>query len=229
MRGKFLVIEGIEGLGKTTQASVIRDFIIGGGREVVHTREPGGTPMAENIRSLLLSRPNGESMAEMTELLLMFAARAQHIAQLIEPALAQGAWVLSDRFTDATYAYQGYGRAMSIKTISALEQLVQGSLRPDLTILLDAPVSVSQKRAAARGKLDRFELEAAEFFARAREGYLARAAASLDRFLVVNAEQSIEAVSGDIIIGLTRWMERCASSSISTDTLPHSAATSLAG
>ena len=177
-RGKFITIEGGEGVGKSTQIAALRDFLTSRGRRVVMTREPGGTPRAERIRELLLETTN-ESMPPTCELLLVFAARASHIATVIEPALARGDWVVCDRFTDATYAYQGGGRGMSSHAIATLEQLVQGELRPDLTLLLDVTLDVSavraQQRNAASGGTDRFEREQRDFFERVRNAYLARA------------------------------------------------------
>ena len=162
-RGKFLTIEGTEGVGKSTNLTFVRDWLQAKGVEVVITREPGATPLAQEIRSLLLAKRD-ESVDETAELLLVFAARAQHIAQVIQPALARGAWVLSDRFTDATFAYQGGGRGLSTETIAQLEQLVQGDLRPDLTLILDIDVELGLNRARQRGELDRFESETMAFF-----------------------------------------------------------------
>jgi dTMP kinase len=162
-RGKFITLEGGEGVGKTTNLAFIRKYLQDHGIDVVVTREPGGTQLAEKIRQLLLDS-SSESISESAELLLMFAARAQHIKHVIEPALSEGKWVLCDRFTDATYAYQGGGRNMSINTIEWLENLVQGTLRPDLTLLLDAPVEIGFGRVRTRGELDRFESERVDFF-----------------------------------------------------------------
>lgn len=158
MLGKFISLEGGEGVGKTTNIAYIQSLLEEHDISVMLTREPGGTPLAEALRQLLLDK-NQEEITEQAELLMMFAARAQHIKHVIKPALKQGTWVLCDRFTDATYAYQGGGRAMDILAINWLENFVQGELRPDLTLLLDAPVQVGMNRAAQRGKLDRFELE----------------------------------------------------------------------
>lgn len=161
-RGKFLTIEGTEGVGKSTNLAYVKTWLEARGLDVVVTREPGGTPLAEEIRGLLLARRD-EPVDETAELLLVFAARAQHIAGVIKPALARGAWVLSDRFTDATFAYQGGGRGLSLETISQLEQLVQGELRPDLTLILDIEVQLGLERARQRGELDRFESETITF------------------------------------------------------------------
>jgi len=197
-RGKFITLEGGEGVGKTTNLRFIQDYLQQQNISVTVTREPGGTALAEKIRSLLLDT-EGESISDTTELLLMFAARAQHIHHVISPALAQGNWVLCDRFTDATYAYQGGGRGLSIDTIAWLEQLVQGELRPDLTLLLDAPIEIGMERAQKRGAFDRFEAEKISFFTRVREMYLSRAAQQPERIKVIQAHQSLENVQQDII------------------------------
>jgi len=175
----------------------VRDWLSARGIEVVVTREPGGTPLAEEIRSLLLSK-RSEAVDETAELLMVFAARAQHLAQVIKPALARGAWVLSDRFTDATYAYQGGGRGLSKTTIEQLEQLVQGDLRPDLTLILDIEVELGLNRARARGELDRFESETIEFFERVRAGYRQRASVAPERYALIDAGQTLEQVQADI-------------------------------
>jgi dTMP kinase len=190
MRGKFITIEGGEGVGKSTQIAALRELLQSRGLEVVFTREPGGTPRAERIRELLLET-NDEPMPLMCELLLVFAARASHIENVIGPALARGAWVVCDRFTDATYAYQGGGRGIDAAHIAQLEQLVQGRLRPDLTLLLDAPIDIGAARVNARndngGTHDRFEREHREFFERVRHVYLERARREPDRFVVIDA------------------------------------------
>lgn len=196
-RGKFLTIEGTEGVGKSTNLAFVRDWLHAKGIDVVVTREPGGTPLAEEIRTLLLAK-RAEAVDETAELLLVFAARAQHIAQVIKPALARGAWVLSDRFTDATFAYQGGGRGLRIDTIAQLESLVQGELRPDLTLVLDIDVELGLKRARQRGELDRFESETIGFFERVRAAYQARAHARPDHYAVINAGQDLVAVQKDI-------------------------------
>jgi len=167
------------------------------GIEVIVTREPGGTPLAEEIRSLLLAKRE-ETVDETAELLLVFAARAQHIAQVIKPALARGAWVLSDRFTDATYAYQGGGRGLSKDVITQLEVLVQGELRPDLTLILDIDVELGLNRARQRGELDRFESETLGFFERVRSAYRTRASESPGRYALVDAGQTLVNVQADI-------------------------------
>jgi dTMP kinase len=196
-RGKFLTIEGTEGVGKSTNLSFVADWLRARGIEVIVTREPGGTPLAEEIRNLLLSKRD-ESFDETAELLLVFAARAQHLAQVIKPALARGAWVLSDRFTDATYAYQGGGRGLSKATIEQLEQLVQGDLRPDLTLILDIDVELGLNRARQRGELDRFESEAVVFFERVRAAYRQRAEAAPTRYAVVDAGKTLNEVQAEI-------------------------------
>lgn len=202
-RGKFLTIEGTEGVGKSTNLAFVADWLRGRGIEVIVTREPGGTPLAEEIRSLLLSKRE-EPFDETAELLLVFAARAQHLAQVIKPALARGAWVLSDRFTDATFAYQGGGRGLSKAAIEQLEQLVQGDLRPDLTLILDIDVELGLNRARQRGELDRFESEAVVFFERVRAAYRQRAESAPNRYAVVDAGKTLDAVQTEIDQVLTR-------------------------
>jgi dTMP kinase len=206
-RGKFITIEGGEGVGKSTQIAGMRDYLASRGVSVVTTREPGGTPRAERIRELLLATGD-EPMPPACELLLMFAARATHLANLIEPALARGEWVVCDRFTDATYAYQGRGRGLPLDNITALERIVQGDRQPDLTILLDAPLDVSatraQRRNAAQGSTDRFELEQRAFFERVRLGYLERAHAAPERFAVVDASADLDTVASRIRTALER-------------------------
>ena len=195
--GRFITIEGTEGVGKSTNVAYISKRIERAGFELVLTREPGGTVLAENIRELLLA-PSEEKMAVDTELLLVFAARAQHLHQVIKPALARGAWVLSDRFTDATYAYQGFGRGIDLQRISELEAFVQGPLRPDLTILLDAPVQIGLARAVARGKLDRIELEQQSFFERVREGYHQQMEKEPQRFAKIDASLDLAGVEQQV-------------------------------
>ncbi|MEH6589647.1 MAG: dTMP kinase [Halioglobus sp.] len=192
-RGLFITVEGGEGVGKSTNIHYLEENLARQGVELVLTREPGGTPMAENIRQLLL-QVSDEPLTETAELLLMFAARAQHIQQLIEPALAAGKWVLCDRFTDATYAYQSGGRGIDANKVRQLERLVQGELRPDYTLLLDAPVDIGMARAGERGELDRFELEEIEFFKRVRNTYLKLAQESSGRYRVIDASGSLDEV-----------------------------------
>lgn len=195
-RGKFITIEGSEGVGKTTQIAALRDSLQARGLEVIVTREPGGTPRAERIRELLLTSTE-EPMPITCELLLMFAARATHIENLIRPALERGAWVVCDRFTDATYAYQGEGRGVRREEIASLERFVQAELRPDLTLLLDAPIEIGAARAAARdgeGVRDRFEQERRDFFQRVRDSYLERARSQPGRIAVIDATADRESV-----------------------------------
>ncbi|MBL4672065.1 MAG: dTMP kinase [Arenicella sp.] len=196
-RGKFITIEGQDGAGKTTNAAVIKDYLETASIPFVHSREPGGTALGESVRDLILNSDD-EKIGDKAELLLMFAARAQHIQDVIEPALARGDWVLCDRFTDATYAYQGGGRGMPMKHISELEHYVQGCLRPDLTVLLDLPVALGEMRAGQRSDPDRFEQQQLNFKQGVRDCYLARASAEPNRIKVVDASQSIDAVSGAI-------------------------------
>lgn|SRR5512138_1691691 len=200
-RGKFITIEGGEGVGKSTQIGALREWLSEQGLEIVLTREPGGTPRAERIRAILLE-PSEETMPPACELLLMFAARSTHVENVIKPALARGAWVLCDRFTDATYAYQGGGREFDRDLIATLERAVLGPLRPDLTLLLDAPVDVGTARARSRnqasGRTDRFELEQSGFFERVRAAYLDRARQEPNRFAIIDATGSREAVAAAI-------------------------------
>ncbi len=204
MRGQFITLEGGEGVGKSTNLAAITGWLSEQGIDHLVTREPGGTPLAEEIRGLLLA-PRDEPMAEPTELLLMFAARAQHIATVIEPALAAGRWVVCDRFTDATRAYQGSGRGLSQQLIDSLAALVQGELAPNLTVLLDLPVEQGLARAGERGALDRFELENLDFFQRVRAGYLQLAAAEPQRFAVIDAGQPLASVEQAVLAALTEF------------------------
>jgi dTMP kinase len=189
----FITVEGGEGVGKSTNMAFLEDYLRGQGVDLLVTREPGGTSLGEDIREMLL-QVRDEQVCPMTELLLIFAARAQHIKERIEPALAAGKWVLCDRFTDATYAYQSGGRGVDVDVVQRLEELVQGSLRPDYTLLLDAPVSIGMARARGRGELDRFEQEALDFFERVRETYLQLAQDSTGRYRIIDASVSLEAV-----------------------------------
>ena len=185
--GKFITLDGVDGAGKSTHLGYVADWLRGQGREVVVTREPGGTPLGESLRELLLHR----EMDADTELLLMFAARQEHLAQLILPALARGAWVLSDRFTDASYAYQCGGRGIAVERIAALEAWVQQGFKPDLTLLFDVPAEVAEARRSAAREADRFEREADSFFNRVRNAYLARAQAEPARIHVLDARRSV--------------------------------------
>ncbi len=193
MSGRFITVEGIEGVGKSTNMDFIHRQLQAAGKDVVVTREPGGTPLAEAIRDLLLD-PAHTGMDPLCELQLMFAARAEHLAKVIRPALAAGQWVLCDRFTDATYAYQGGGRGVDAAVIARLEDLVQGGFRPDLTLLLDVPAKLGLSRAGQRGALDRFEREQVEFFERVRQAYLDMARAHPGRYRIIDANQPLEAV-----------------------------------
>lgn len=205
--GKFITVEGTEGVGKSTNLAYVQHWLAARNIEVVVSREPGGTPLAEEIRALLLAKRT-ESVDETAELLLVFAARAQHLTQVIKPALARGAWVLCDRFTDATYAYQGGGRGLNLSTIQLLEQLVQDDLRPDLTLVLDIDVEQGLARAQARGELDRFESEALIFFERVRAAYRQRVAAAPERYVLVDAGQELSAVQENIAQALTGFLAR---------------------
>lgn len=189
-RGKFITLEGGEGVGKTTNLQFIKDHLQQHRLSVVVTREPGGTYLAEKIRQLLLEA-DSETLANQAELLLMFAARAQHIKHVIEPALTRGHWVLCDRFTDATYAYQGGGRCMKASAIEWLENFVQGHLRPDLTLLLDAPVETGLERIRQRGAPDRFESEKIAFFERVRRAYLLQMELHPERIKLIKANQPL--------------------------------------
>ncbi len=192
-KGRFITLEGGEGVGKTTNLLFLDQLLTAQGISVVKTREPGGTVLAEKIRQLLLET-HDEAVDSMTELLMMFAARAQHIRHVIKPALVRGDWVLCDRFTDATYAYQGGGRGMAMDKIAWLERAVQGDLRPDLTLLLDAPVKIGMVRAKGRGELDRFEQERYDFFKKVRQAYLNLAQQQPERFAVIDASQPLDEV-----------------------------------
>ena len=197
MRGRFITLEGIEGVGKTTQVATVRVTLEALGRRFHGTREPGGTPLAEDIRALVLA-PRIEPVPGSAELLLMFAARAVHVANLIEPTLAAGQDVVCDRFTDATYAYQGGGRGVPAAAVAALEAITHGGLQPDLTLLIDAPPALALQRANRRSAADRFEAETLAFFERVRAAYLARAVAEPQRFVVVDAAQPLAAVSAAV-------------------------------
>ncbi len=191
-------MEGGEGVGKTTNLAFLKNYLIDNGVDVVTTREPGGTPLGEQIRELLL-QVRREPVSAITELLLIFAARAQHLCEFIEPALAAGKWVLCDRFTDATYAYQCGGRGVRWDAVRQLEELVQGELRPDYTILLDVSVSIGMARAHGRGNLDRIEQETVEFFERVRSSYLQQAKNSSGRYRVIDASLSLEDVQQELL------------------------------
>jgi dTMP kinase len=196
--GLFITIEGIEGVGKTTALNVVVQWLRDQGQaEVLATREPGGTALGESLRGLLLD-PGTGSIAPLSELLIIFAARAQHLDEIVRPQLARGATVVCDRFTDASYAYQGYGRGLPESVITATEAIVHPGLEPFLTLLLDAPPELALSRARARGTADRFERERVEFFERVRHGYLVRAQMAANRFVIVDASQEIELVHARI-------------------------------
>ena len=195
--GLFITVEGVEGAGKSTNLSYIISYLEQAGIEVIHTREPGGTPFAESVRELLLA-PREENVDEVAELLLMFAARAQHLKSLIQPAIAEGKWVVCDRFTDATYAYQGAGRELGFDIVSKLEQLVQKDFRPDRTFFLDISVEQGMQRVISRGEKDRFELEQSQFFERVRNAYLTMVEQQPERFILIDSSQSLNQVQLDI-------------------------------
>ncbi|MCU7853455.1 MAG: dTMP kinase [Candidatus Thiodiazotropha sp. (ex Monitilora ramsayi)] len=196
-RGRFITVEGGEGAGKSSNLAFVQSLLEATGKKVLFTREPGGTPLGESIRELLLGHKH-TGMADETELLLMFAARAEHLQRIILPALESGTWVLCDRFTDASYAYQGAGRGIARERIAVLENYVQGDLRPDLTLLLDLPVETGLARAGNRSAPDRFEKEAMDFFEKVRQGYLNIAAAEPDRVRIINASPALEQVQAQI-------------------------------
>ena len=204
--GRFITFEGTEGAGKSTNIDAAAELLRGEGRVVRITREPGGTALAERIRELLLAS-HDEPMAEDTELLLIFAARAQHLARVIRPALEAGEWVLCDRFTDATYAYQGGGRGLPEQHIATLEQLVQGQLRPHATLLFDLPVAEGMARAGQRGELDRFERERESFFERVRQCYLQRAEAEPRRFHRIDASAQLAHVRDQVLTVMRKLLE----------------------
>jgi dTMP kinase len=194
-RGRFITLEGLDGAGKSTHLVWLVETLRARGKVIVQTREPGGTPLGEKLRTLLL----GDPMHLETEALLMFAARREHIAQLIEPALARGDWVVCDRFTDASFAYQGGGRGLAREKLAILEQWVQAGLQPDMTLMFDVTTEVARGRITGMGRdLDRFEREQAEFFERVRNEYLARAAASQGRIRVIDASRPIDKIKNTL-------------------------------
>lgn len=206
MPGRFITLEGVEGAGKTTALARVEATLAAAGIDLVVTREPGGTPLGEDLRELLLGHRH-TGMSDDAELLLMFAARAEHLHQVIEPALAAGRWVLCDRFTDATYAYQGGGRSIDSERIRVLEDWVQGTRRPDLTLLLDLPVSTGLARAGQRSEPDRFESEQQAFFEQVRQAYLAIAEREPTRVKVIDAAMSLEVVGDAIQAALEAYLE----------------------
>ncbi|MFL6672460.1 MAG: dTMP kinase [Massilia sp.] len=201
-RGKFITFEGIDGAGKSTHIGFVADFLASRGKQVVSSREPGGTPLGEKLRDLLLH----EKMHLDTEALLMFASRREHIAQVIEPGLAGGQWVLSDRFTDASFAYQSGGRGMDRARMEALEHWVHADLQPDLTLVFDVPVDVARQRLDATRTLDKFEQEQSDFFSRCRNEYLRRAAEFPGRIAVIDSTRSIEETRARIALALERLL-----------------------
>jgi len=203
----FITVEGSEGAGKSTNLEFIQEQLQSAGKELVMTREPGGTDLGEAIRELLLGHRH-DGMSDDCELLLMFAARAEHLNRVIKPALEKGNWVVCDRFTDATYAYQGGGRGISMQRIEALEKGVQGDLRPDLTLFLDIPVDVGLKRAGNRSTPDRFERQQIDFFERVRACYLERARSDVARYRIIDAGQSLEDVQRDIARVLAKVLDQ---------------------
>jgi len=205
-RGRFITLEGGEGTGKSTNMAFVEGLLREAGVDVVVTREPGGTPLAERMREILVSHAE-EPLPPVAELLLMFAARSVHLENRIRPALASGRWVLCDRFTDATFAYQGGGRGLDEALIGFLESTVQRELRPDLTLLLDADPALGLERAGARGAADRFEAEQLGFFQRVREGYLRRAVDEPGRFRVIDAGRPLSEVQRDIRHHVNNFLE----------------------
>jgi len=197
-RGRFITVEGIEGVGKSSNIDVLVKHIENAGFEVLSTREPGGTPVAEDIRDLLMNRGD-EPIPEIAELLMMFAARSLNVNNVILPALEAGKWVICDRFSDSSRAYQGGGRGLPMETIDQLADWVHGDVNPDVTILLDAPVEIGLARANNRGAPDRIESEKHEFFERVRACYLSLAARHPDRFVVLDTTRSLDEVQGDVI------------------------------
>jgi dTMP kinase len=203
MKGVFITVEGIEGAGKSSNMPFIRQHLEAAGKALTVTREPGGTHLGEGIRRLLLEG-QGEGMMPATELLLMFAARAEHLHRVIQPALDRGHWVLCDRFTDATYAYQGGGRGIPLRHVAELEAFVQGPLRPDLTLLFDIPVSAGLARARSRSDPDRFEQQAVDFFQRVRETYLQLAREHPERYRIIDASRPLD----DVRVQLTGILDQ---------------------
>jgi dTMP kinase len=204
VRGKFITLEGVDGAGKSTHLEWLVEQLRARGLDVVQTREPGGTPVSEALREMLLH----QSMRLDTETLLMFAGRCEHVRTVIEPALAEGKWVVCDRFTDATYAYQGGGRGLSAERIEVLERWVHADLQPDRTWLFDVPLEVARERLGRTRTLDRFEREDDAFFQRTRATYHARAAQDPKRFFIIDTTRSKEAVRADLLAELDAWMRQ---------------------
>ncbi len=216
MRGKFITIEGQDGAGKSTNLDHLAELIREQGIDLVITREPGGTTFGERVRSLVLGSTD-QDFGEMAELLMIFAARAQHLEEVILPALNEGSWVLCDRFTDATYAYQGGGRDMGAERISILEDLVQEDIRPDHTFLLDVPVETGEQRAGNRSAPDRFERQAISFKQKVRQCYLQRASAEPNRFSVIDAAKSLDDVKADIETAFLAFIKETLTQSVQPD------------
>jgi dTMP kinase len=206
MRGKFITVEGIEGVGKSTNIDFLSSIIEANGFSVLRTREPGGTPMAERIRQMLLAHDE-EPLPDIAELLLFFAARALHVDNTIQPALAAGTWVVCDRFTDASRAYQGHGRGLGLERINLMADWVHKDLQPDLTLLLDAPPEIAMDRAEKRGEADRLDSEEVDFYQRVRDGYLGLAAAEPERIAVLDASQDLSAVQAAIALEINRLLD----------------------
>ncbi len=206
MRGKFITVEGIEGVGKSTNIDFLSSIIEAKGFSVLRTREPGGTPMAERIRQMLLAHDE-EPLPDIAELLLFFAARALHVNNTIQPALAAGTWVVCDRFTDASRAYQGHGRGLGLERINLMADWVHKDLQPDLTLLLDASPEIAMDRAEKRGEADRLDSEEADFYQRVRDGYLSLAAAEPERIAVLDASQDLSSVQAAIAVEINRLLD----------------------
>ena len=205
MSGRFITLEGSEGAGKSTNVDTVCETLTEAGIDFVRTREPGGTPMAEALRDAMLHKWN-ESVDGITELLLVFAARAQHLSHVIRPALAAGRWVVCDRFTDATFAYQGYGRQLDLEKLAVLESWIQGDLQPDITLYLDVAPDVAEQRIAAREK-DRMEVERRDFFVRVRQGYLDRASEH-ERFEIIDAGNPLQEVQAEVRLKTSEFIRR---------------------
>ena len=208
MSGRFITLEGSEGAGKSTNVDTVCETLTEAGIDFVRTREPGGTPMAEALRDAMLHKWN-ESVDGITELLLVFAARAQHLSHVIRPALAAGRWVVCDRFTDATFAYQGYGRQLDLEKLAVLESWIQGDLQPDITLYLDVAPDVAEQRIAAREK-DRMEVERRDFFVRVRQGYLDRASEH-ERFEIIDAGNPLQEVQAEVRLQTHEFIRRARS------------------
>ncbi|MBL6690688.1 MAG: dTMP kinase [Pseudomonadales bacterium] len=204
--GKFITVEGVEGVGKSTNINLMAKLIRDAGHEVLLTREPGGTRLGERVRQILLDKAE-DTMSPMTELMLMFAARAQHVEELIKPALADGQWVVCDRFTDSSYAYQGGGRGLGDETVAMLETLALGDFRPDLTLILDLDVATGLSRATADAEADRFESEERAFFEKVRTAFLDRVATS-DRYRLIDASGNMEEVQAQITSLMTEVLSK---------------------